>query len=316
MTLQTAEGEKQALCFSKSRRDMLLERHEKKVAVEITNHTFLKDGKICINDMTEISNAKQGDYFFQFKETMDANCRKTLSEIIQTSKSMDLVDISAKVVYMGDVEIVGEQKLRKAECVVADGPSSTMMMTVWQRNIAAITVGNAYTFTQIRVREKNDELVLNTSKDTVILPNSDQKLLAIKIDKKTEETMTNPSTGNKSFLMPMIHSIQDLAVFRQCANNKCNKKILQETSAFMVKCDHCNSRFRSSQCKENTMVNFTACDNNGDTIRLTAFKDILTALFGSVENRSSNELCELMLSLEDMHITYNSQMVVVRVEKQ
>ncbi len=58
LTLQTAEGEKQALCFSKSRRDMLLERHEKKIAVEITNHTFLKDGKICINDMTEISNAK------------------------------------------------------------------------------------------------------------------------------------------------------------------------------------------------------------------------------------------------------------------
>ena len=57
LTLQTAEGTKEALCFSRSRRKLLKERFHNKTAVEIYNYTMSNDGKIFINDMTQVSNA-------------------------------------------------------------------------------------------------------------------------------------------------------------------------------------------------------------------------------------------------------------------
>lgn len=134
---------------------MLSERFEKKTAVEIYNHTVSPDGKIFINDMTQVSNARQGDYHFQYKEIVDERPLRTFDEIRKKAKSMDLVNFCAKVVCIGDTEIVSDKKLKLAHCNVADRSSTLMKLVLWQEHIDLVSVGGVYMFKQIRVREKD-----------------------------------------------------------------------------------------------------------------------------------------------------------------
>ena len=105
------------------------------------------DGKIFINDMTQVSNAQPGDYFFQFKETADELSFRSLDYIIKETKSMDMVNFTAKVVSKGPTETAKNLKL--ARCVVADSPSSFMTLVLWQENI-----GQVYTFSKFESAKK------------------------------------------------------------------------------------------------------------------------------------------------------------------
>ena len=51
-----------------------------------------------------------------------------------------------------------------------------------------------------------------------------------------------------------IDSIEELSHFKQCP--KCQKKIQQDNSSLIAKCDHCGSTFRSSSCEIVTLVKF------------------------------------------------------------
>ena len=310
LTLQTAEGTKEALCFSRSRRKLLKERFDNKTAVEIYNYAMSNDGKIFINDMTQVSNAQPGDYFFQFKETADELSFRSLDYIIKETKSMDMVNFPAKVVSKGPTETAKNLKL--ARCVVADSPSSFMTLVLWQENIDQVRVGQVYTFQQIRVREKDEGMVLNTSVDSVITPKEDDKLLGLKI---TDEQICNFIT-TKSVSVNMVHSIEQCLFFKQCPNVNCNKKIMQQTSSFMVRCDHCNHRFRSLDCGQNIILNFVVRDPaDKSLIHLTVFRPILEMLIESVEDLSVDQICEEVLKLKNLVITFNEKMVVTQIEQ-
>ncbi|CAB4009144.1 Hypothetical predicted protein, partial [Paramuricea clavata] len=157
LTLQTAEGTKQALCFSKSKRKLLKERFDNKTAVEIYNHTVSNDGKIFINEMTQVSNAQPGDYFFQFEEIPDQYPLRSLNDIIKEAKSMDMVNFSAKVVSKGPTETARNLKL--ARCVVADSPSSCMTLVLWQEHIDQM----AYTLDAVIEAIDNETFALDAS---------------------------------------------------------------------------------------------------------------------------------------------------------
>ena len=299
LVLQTADGNKDALCFSKAKRNMLLERFEKQTAVEIYNHTT-SDGKIFINEMTQISNARQGDYFFQYEENADEHALKSLEEIMKEANSMDMVNFCAKVVFKGDTETVSERKLKLAHCMVADR-SSVMKLTLWQEQIDLVSVGCVYTFKQIRVREKDEGKILNSNKETIISATNDKQLEKIEVSQE----QISRDNGKKSVSVATIRSIEECLFYKQCANTKCNKKIIQESSAFMVKCDHCKHRFRSSECKQNVMVHFIVSDpSDKSLIWLTAFNASLIALIGCIEG-SDDQICEKLLKLQNLVITYN-----------
>ncbi|CAB4037678.1 Hypothetical predicted protein [Paramuricea clavata] len=165
---------------------------------------------------------------------------------------------------------------------------------------------------QIRKCEKDEGMILNTSMDSVITPKKDDELARLEI---ANEEISNLIT-TKSVAVDKIHSVEECSLFKQCPNAKCNKKIMQQTSSFMVKCDHCNGRFRSSDCRENIMINFIVCDPADESlIRLTAFQPILVTLIGSVQDVSVDEICEKVLKLENVVITFNQNMVVTQIEQ-
>ena len=165
-----------------------------------------------------------------------------------------------------------------------------MTLVLWEEHIDHLTVGQVYIFKEIRVRKKDEGMVLNTSMDTVITQKKDDKLSKLEIS----DQQTSDFDTTKSVAVDIIHSIEECSLFKQCPNVKCNKKIMQHTSSFMIKCDHCNGRFRSSDCKENVILKFAVCDPGADEslIRLTAFQPILVMLIQSIEDLSVDEICE------------------------
>ena len=116
LTLQTAEGTKEALCFSRSRRKLLKERFDNKTTVEIYNYAMSNDGKIFINDMTQVSNAQPGDYFFLIQRDCGRTSLPKLDYIIKETKSMDMVNFTAKVVSKGSTETAKNLKISTVRC--------------------------------------------------------------------------------------------------------------------------------------------------------------------------------------------------------
>ena len=89
---------------------------------------------------------------------------------------------------------------------------------------------------------------------------------------------------------------------------------MQQTSSFMVKCDHCSHRFRSFG--KNIILNFVACDPADQSlIHLTVFWPILETLIESVEDRSVDQICEKILKLKSLIITFNEKMVVTQIKQ-
>ncbi len=106
--------------------------------VEIYNHTE-KDSKVFINEVTQVSNAQPGDCFFQLKDIPDEHSVQTLDDIIKETKSMDMVNFSAKVVSK-ELTQNASKNLQLAHCVVADTPSSFVRLVLWQQHIDMVTV--------------------------------------------------------------------------------------------------------------------------------------------------------------------------------
>ena len=160
-----------------------------------------------------------------------------------------------------------------------------MTLVLWQENIDQVSVGQVYTFQQIRVREKDEGMVLTPVWTASLHQKS--KLLGLKI---ADEQICNFIT-TKSVSVNMVHSIEQCLFFKQCPNVNCNKKIMQQTSSFMVRCDHCNHRFRSLDCGQNIILNFVVRDPaDKSLIHLTVFRPILEMLIESVE-LSVDQIC-------------------------
>ncbi len=170
--------------------------------VEIYNHTE-KDSKIFINEVTQVSNAQPGDCFFQFKDILDEHSVQTLDDIIKETKSMDMVNFSAKVVSKEPTQNASKN-LQLAHCVVADTPSSFVRLVLWQQHIDMVTVDQVYTVKQIRVREKDEGIVLNTSMDTNILPMMNDELARIEV---ADEDISK-LIGRKYVAVQLVHQLK------------------------------------------------------------------------------------------------------------
>ena len=61
---------RRAICFSDTKRQLLVEKKKNKTAVKISRYSLAKDSEtIYINDMTYISKPRPEEYSFQFQET-------------------------------------------------------------------------------------------------------------------------------------------------------------------------------------------------------------------------------------------------------
>ena len=147
LTLKMSEHLKEAVCFSKTKRNILIERQTKKTAIEITNHTISSDGKLFINDMTQLSDVRPGDFFFQYKDIVESFVC-TIDNIVQEAQQMDLVNFRTKVVSKGPKETVHGKNLQLAECVVADTETSLVKLVLWEEHIDVVEENRVYTLTK------------------------------------------------------------------------------------------------------------------------------------------------------------------------
>ena len=109
-------------------------------------------------------------------------------------------------------------------------------------------------------------------------------------------------------------SIEELSHSKQCP--KCQKKIQQDNSSLITKCDHCGSTFRNSSCEIVTLVKFLVQNKQGGSdktekfSRFTVSKDVLEKMIGSIEGAHDDVILEKLLMLENFQLSYNNQQVV------
>ena len=310
LKLQSNSGVKPAVCFSRSKRSLLVGRAETKTAVKLEKFNLSKDGKtIFINDITKMSPPNSSEYDFQHQDLdNNAKCLKTVAE---DAVDMDVVNIKAKVICKeSEPTVVGASNLRKSECYIAD-ESSTIKLVLWEKNIEDVSVGEVYVFKNIRVRgEQAETKVLNTTVDTVIERTVDSELQQLVVN----DIPSHDTCANSKLKVDLIHSVQELSCFKQCSH--CSKKIIQDTCGSIVKCDHCGHVVRSSSCKVNVIVKFTvaksdvADDSDDKFFHFVMFKQVLEKLVGCIDNLGDDCIFEKLLSLENFEISFNAEHIV------
>ena len=313
LKLQSASATHPAVCFSRSKRSFLDDRAATKTALKLERYNISEDGRtIFINDMTKLSSPATSEYNFQFTDIQKTG-NSTLQSMLQNAADMDIVDVTAKVVYKdNEPQIVGASKLKKSNCHIAD-QTTQLKLILWENNIDEVNVEEVYSFKQLRLRRDGQTTVLNTTVDTVIEKKLDSNLQQLVVEGATPE-----EESELNIKVDSIYSIEELSRFKQCLH--CNKKIKQVTASTIVKCDHCGHVVRNSLCKENLMVKFLVQTNDNSDERFhhfVVFQEVLQQMIGtSLQTMTDDMIFEKLLLLNEFTIYYNNQNIVKRVAMQ
>lgn len=230
--------------------------------------------------------------------------------MLQNAADMDIVDVTAKVVYKdSEPQIVGASKLKKSNCYIADR-TTWLKLIVWENNIEVVNVEEVYSFKQVRLHRDGQTAVLNTTVDTVIEKKLDPNLKQLVVEGATPE-----EESELNIKVDSIYSIEELSRFKQCLH--CNKKIKQVTASAIVKCDRCGHVVRNSFCKENLMVKFLVQKNDNSNEKFhhfVVFQEVLQQMIGSsLQTMTDDMIFEKLLLLNDFTIYYNNQNIVKHV---
>ena len=263
VTFQSSAAFHRAVCFSRTK-PLFVERQKSKTAVKLQRFNFAKDGKtIFINDMTKVSTPSSSEYNFQYQQ-MCYPLFHSLRAVVDSTAEMDLTSCCGKIVFKGkDVETVSAANLKKVDCYIAD-ETAMLKLILWEEHIQTTSVGEVYTFQNVRIRENSDEKngrLINTTLQTTIFKTDNltlerrdafDNIPLLEVDPKAPQCM--------QLNVKRIDSIEELSRFKQC--RKCLKKIQQDDSSKITKCDHCGNIFRSSSCQVVTLVKFLVENND------------------------------------------------------
>ena len=300
------EGPKKrrAVCFSNTKRQLLLEKNNK-TAVKISKYSLAKDSEtIYINDMTYISKPRPEEYAFQYEESFASVSEKWLSlkEAIELCDPMTLVNIKAKVIDVGETQLISQKELKMAETIISDG-ETTSTLVLWEKDVTAVQKEKAFNFQQVRVRVRDGKNFFNTTKNTVITLNNDSDLNSV------ESIETSVQSQTKSINITKIEFIEEFSVFKACL--KCKKHIIQWNSQYLLKCDFCNYMMRQENCKSSVMVKIVVMDfSEGmemNELHLTLFHNTISKLLNTEEVYDENFVCSSLLQLQNLQLTYNAK---------
>ena len=316
LTLQTDTSDyKEAVCFSKSKRALLLERQDSHTPVKITSYTNSKDAKkIIINDMTRISEADRLDYSFQYNALVDSTPLKCIEYILQDCKPMDMVSVKGKVVWLNESTMVGQKKLRLAKARLSDSSKHSITIELWEEHIAQVAVGKIFKFEKVRVRFWNSKMTIDTTKETVISPVDDETLAAI------PELASDPdSPAKKSLVVSDIYAVESVQKNAQCI--KCSRKIIQVTGSAIVVCEHCKCTMKSKSCiirvRANVIVQEVGDNENTINHCLYISDDVLQKILGdrSMVATPEETIAEKLLLLENVRLTFDDSGCVSNLEQ-
>lgn len=147
-TLQTSANDlAHGLLYSKHKRPLLLESASNHTPVKLRNITYTQDGKVIVNDITNISTPQLMEYNFQFEPSLKEQEPEatTILELLNTKKEWDVVCLRGKIISLNEQRQVGSPRKRYniAEAVVADETGS-IPLDIWEDNINHITQGELF----------------------------------------------------------------------------------------------------------------------------------------------------------------------------
>lgn len=300
------EGPKKrrAVCFSSAKRQLLMEKKNNKTAVKISKYSLAKDSEtIYINDMTYISKPRPEEYAFQYEESFASVSDKWLSlkEAMELCDPMTLVNIKAKVIDVGETQLISQKELKMAETISDDETTSALIL--WEKDVTAVQKEKAFNFQQVRVRVRDEKKIFNTTKSTVITLNNETEL------NNVESIETSVQSQTKSINITKIEFIEEFSVSKACL--KCKKHIIQWNSQYLLKCDFCNYMMRQESCKSSVLVKIVVMDfSEGmemNELHLTVFHNNITKLLNTEEVYDENFVCSSLLQLQNLQLTYNTK---------
>ena len=227
------------------------------------------------------------------------------AQILNSPSDWNKVTICGKIVHMCDQELAGRNKLRLARATFAD-TTGTIVIDLWEENIAVIKIGTVYRIAPIQVRVWNEAKKLSTMRSSVVTPVTDTTISQLQIP---EEQL---KSGNETVTATVanIHTIEKVERFIACFN--CAKRILQRTSSNVVHCDWCGHTTRISNCSQYVCAKLVLYVN-GQQIHLTVFQDVLSNVIKVDFARFSEaETAEMLLLLNNLTVAYNANSRVVK----
>ena len=211
---------------------------------------------------------------------------------------MTLVNIKAKVIDVGETQLISQKEVKMAETILSDG-ETTSTLILWEKDVTAVQREKAFNFQQVRVRVRDEKKMFNTTKNTVITLNNESEL------NNVESIETSVQRWTKCINITKIEVIEEFSVSKACL--KCKKRIIQWNSQYLLKCDFCNYMMRQESCKSSVMVKIVVMDvSEGmemSELYLTLFHNNITKLLNTEEIYDENFVCSSLLQLQNLQLT-------------
>lgn len=299
----------EALCFSKTKRKLLMDKQESRTPVKITRYTRSTDKKkIIINDVTHVAKAEDIEYSFQFR----SNENETLSSVqkIKNQEVSEYINILGKIVKIDATKEVnkGHNNWKVANAVLADH-TGKIDIEFWNDYIGSVEVGETYIFRNMRTRCWNDLLKLTTSFSTTVSKTCEPP----SFDELRHDEDDNDEEG-QTVQVSSIEAVESVKKYKTCV--RCARRILQPNQR-VVSCDNCGYSARSDRCKTTIHAVVVISTGEGKTQHLTIFEDLLREVIGEseieTEKMDTESVIEKLVFLEKMNITFNERNVVTSI---
>jgi len=134
----------------------------------------------------------------------------------------------------------------------------------------------------------------------------DEWLSAISL--ATEEEIREGSASS-TLMIRNFQCVEKVESYLQ--RRKCSRKILQVMGTLVVRCDRCGYSMRTVDCPVHRYALVVMEVTDGSPVQVTIFNDVLEKLLPECKNLSDGEVEEMLLPMENVTITYDSDTYIV-----
>lgn len=306
-TLQTSQTDSlEVLIYSEQKRSLFEESQETRIPIKIKDYAFTDDKeKLVVNDITHISTPKQCEYEFQYTEV---KCKPpaltTIIEVLNDTKEWANVTIKGKITRSSETRVVGKNKLKLAEAVIAD-ETAYIPIDIWEEHIPLIAQDKVYTLKSVQLRIWAGKKKLSTTKKTTIeLVNEDLNITSDALDEQDDKDDIATVTATKFRRMPRYE------MFNRC--NWCQRRIPQATTSNVVKCNNCGIIK-----KEDIAIGITSTVvvqvETGELLTLKIRDEMLEKILEhDVKEMDEEQLSNELLYKENITLTYDVHNLLVK----
>lgn len=268
-----------------------------------------KNDHIIFNHQSSLHAVGNSDVLFDYvqQEKPQNSCSDALSQTADVSVSDIKAQKANQRINLNAIITVGQEDLKqvtlskteesadvKEDCILEDS-SGSIMVHIWAPLIHQLKNGEAYSFTNLTIRNYKGSTFVSLSPLTTAIPSP------LTMEKLVCPQMLKTECENCKLISKLI-------AFASCI--LCHKRLNEVASADSLKCHNCGTRQRAKDVTREASVRVCIEDKEGTKTWLAAFtKHIvkLLAPFKLTLQSSSDDIEEVLINVEDVVLTYNVQ---------